>query len=261
MASSQAAVGCVVIHGFRPAEGFPARTDDWLKRGLVDAMPDLRLRDLFGLRPGLFTDVEFLVVAEHEQTGQPAAVLGSRWAFTSTGRRFLHIGVQFVASSLRGGSLFLRTWQAHLAMVVESGFFPALSALKTYNPVAYCAMRSYGKLPGALMFPAMDQPGGDAPMATVAGDIAQALAPDNEFDARCGVLRGVGVPPDLYRERPACDDPFVNAYFDRHVRPGDRLLAIVEVHSPQTEDAIMQRFSLDGRARSGERGTGDTPCA
>lgn len=246
MASPDTDAARVLVRQLEPGEGLSAEDDAWLKRGLAQAMPDLRLDELFRVRPRLFADLEFLVVAEDAATHQALAALGSRWAFTGAGERFLHISVQFVAQSRRGGRLFVGTWQEHLTAVLASGFFPRLSALKTYNPVAYCAMRAYGRLPGAHMYPELDGRDTNAALAAKARDMARTLAPDHEFDARHGVIRGVGVPRDLYRERPRCDDEAVDAYFAEHVRPGDRLLAVVEVGGSQTEAAVKERFGLAG---------------
>lgn len=224
--------------------------DRWLKRGMVEVMPDLRMDELVRLRPALFREPEHLVVARDAEADVPLAVLGSSWQFTAAGERFLHIGVQFVAARLRGGDTFRLSWLEHMAAVLASGHFPSWSALKTFNPVAYCAMRDYGRLPGAVMYPEvqMDSPGRDAALDSVAQCIAGALAPAHAFDPAVGVIRGIGVPRDLYRERPHCRDEQVNAHFAEHVAVGDRQLCIVHVRSKETEAAIMAHFAGRGAA-------------
>ncbi|MFL6130530.1 MAG: hypothetical protein ACJ73E_15890 [Mycobacteriales bacterium] len=222
--------------------------DRWLKDGMTEVMPDLRMRELLELRPDLFREPEHLVVARDADADVPLAVLGSSWLRTGVGDRFLHIGVQFVAARSRGGDIFRRSWVEHMAAVVAGGHFPVWSALKTFNPVAYCAMRDYGRLPGAVMYPEvqMGSVGRDAELDTVARRIAGTLAPRHRFDPEVGVIRDIGVPRDLYRERPRCRDERVDAHFAEHVAAGDRQLCVVHVRSKRTEDAIMAHFAGGG---------------
>lgn len=224
------------------------RIDDeraaWLQRGLVEAMPDLRVADLLVLRPGLLTESQHLVVASDPHSDLPLAVLGSSWKLTGAGRRFLHVGVQFVSPQLRGTDVFRRSWLEHMRIVISHGQFPTLSCLKTYNPVAYCAMRDFGRLPGAVMYPDVTGDGrsdGDG-LRDCAVTIAAVVASDHDFDAETGIIRGVGQPRNLYRQRPLSREQDVNSYFGRHVAEGDRLLCVVEVRSRDTEAAIMQHF-------------------
>ncbi|WP_188830515.1 hypothetical protein [Nocardia camponoti] len=224
--------------------------DNWLKNGLTKVMPDLRMHDLLTARPQLFQEPEFLVVARDTVADVPLAVLGSTWNFTSTGERFLNIGVQFVAAHLRGTDVFRHSWLAHLESVTSSGHFPALSALKTFNPIAYCAMRDYGRLPGSVMFPELQAELTHSDEALIASvqRIANVIRPTQDFDMGAGVFRDIGVPRDLYRKRPRSRDDQVNAYFEDNVAEGDRLLCVVHVRNKQTEDAIMSHFADGGRA-------------
>lgn len=230
-----------VIERFRAGRPVDASTDRWLKEGLGTAMPEMRMADLFAARPGLFREAENLVVAV-DVGGQPLAALGSRWAVTGDGLRFLHIGVQFVSRPHRGGSVFSASWAVLLADLLADGQFPNIAALRTYNPVAYCAMRDYGRLPGAVMFPEMGEAVADPVVARLAGTVAETLAPGADYEPRTGRIRGIGVPTDLYVAEPTCADPGVNRYFARHTRPGDRILCLVHVRSRHTEAAIVAAF-------------------
>ncbi|SNQ46510.1 conserved hypothetical protein [Frankia canadensis] len=227
--------------------------DAWLKAGLARALPDLRMDALFAARPDLFRSAEHLVVCldtgdgdatgSGDGSGRPVGVLGASWASTADGERFLHIGVQFVARDLRGGAAFSASWLALLDDVVSRAEFPRISVLRTYNPVAYCAMRAYGRLPGAVLYPDPQRERRDARIGDLASRVARALAPGARFDRRSGRLAGIGVPADLYRTRPTSDDDLVNAHFARHTRPGDRILCMVHVRSEQTIQAILDGFS------------------
>jgi hypothetical protein len=216
--------------------------DGWLKAGLVAGLPGLRMAELFRRRPRIFHEYEYLVVAVAAGDRVPLAVLAARWQHTSEGLRFLHIGAQFVVDAARGSDVFRQSWRELLAAVCDSGQFPTVSVLKTFNPIAYCAMRAYGRLPGTAMYPDVARPDVDPVLAGMAHEIAQQLAPDHSFDALTGVIRGVGVPADLYRERPSCEDADVNAYFLRHLLPSDRLLTFVLVRTSGTTREIQHRF-------------------
>ncbi|WP_239333226.1 hypothetical protein [Frankia sp. CiP3] len=237
--------------------------DAWLKAGLATALPDLRMDALFAARPELFRSAEHLVVCLDASAdtsagaglddrgaggGRPVAVLGASWASTADGERFLHIGVQFVARDLRGGAAFSASWLALLDDVVSTTEFPRISVLRTYNPVAYCAMRAYGRLPGAALYPDPRRERRDARISELAARVARAVAPGAPFDRRSGRLAGIGVPTDLYRTRPTSDDDLVNTHFARHTRPGDRILCMVHVRSEQTIQAILDGFSQRHRS-------------
>jgi hypothetical protein len=236
----------VTVERYSPARPLEPAAERWLQQGLVRALPDLRLDHLFAVRPTLFRDVEDLVVPVDAGTGEPLGALGSRWVCTAGGDRVLHIGVQFVAQRRRGESVFGRSWWALLEQVVRRGGFPRISALKTYNPVAYCAMRAYGRLPGAVLFPDVQRVHQDAPTRALATELAAVLAPGHPYDPDSGVLHGVGVPRDLYRTRPTCDDADVNGYFGRVTRPGDRVLCVLHVRDRATEAAILDLFGRRG---------------
>ncbi|MCM3883287.1 hypothetical protein [Frankia sp. R82] len=239
----------------------------WLRDGLIDALPDLRMSALFDARPGLLREAQHLVIGVERDSGAPVSALGASWATTASGRPFLHIGIQFVGARLRGGDVFATSWLALLEEVIATGGFPYLAALRTYNPVAFCAMRAYGQLPGAALYPSTsttpggdDGPGGrDAQVAALAGEIATALAPDAPFDPASGRIAGIGVPTDLYRTRPRCDDGDVNAHFAQHTEPGDRILCVVHIPAA-TVDAIMANFvrRTDQNHRSARTSTSST---
>lgn len=236
------------LHRFSADRPLTAADDSWLKRGLARALPDLDLAELFRIRPGLFRETDDLVVAADGGTGDAVAALGSRWVHTGGGVAVLHIGVQFVAQRRRGDTLFGRSWYALLEQVVPSAGFPWVSALKTYNPVAYCAMRAYGRLAGAVLFPDVQARRQDEPLRRLAAEVAGVLAPDHPYDPESGVISRIGVPHDLYRTQPTCADDQVGAYFRRVTRPGDRVLCVLHVRDPAVPAAILQLF---GRRAAG----------
>ncbi|CAJ61063.1 MULTISPECIES: hypothetical protein [Frankia] len=233
--------GHAVVRFSRDCELRPSE-DRWLQAGLAAALPDLRMAELFAARPNLFREADHLIVGVDRVSGQPVSALGASWTATAAGDRFLHIGVQFVDARLRRGPVFSTSWLALLEDVVAAGGFPLLSALRTYNPVAYCAMRAYGRLPGAVMYPEVGPVDQDPDVTRLAGEISATLAPGAPFDPASGRIAGIGVPRDLYRGRPRCDDEAVNEHFERHTVPGDRILCVVHIRETATVDAIVDNF-------------------
>ncbi|MCM3921906.1 hypothetical protein ND748_09575 [Frankia sp. AiPs1] len=247
--------GHAVVRFSRDCELGPSE-DRWLQDGLAAALPDLRMAELFAARPSLFREADHLIVGVDRASGQPVSALGASWTATAAGERFLHIGVQFVDARLRRGPVFSTSWLALLEDVVTAGGFPLLSALRTYNPVAYCAMRAYGRLPGAVMYPEVGPVDQDPDVSRLAGEIATALAPAAPFDPASGRITGIGVPRELYRDRPRCDDAAVNNHFERHTVPGDRILCVVHIRETATADAIVDNF-----VRRTTRSAQDVPAA
>ncbi|KJE21618.1 hypothetical protein FF36_04075 [Frankia torreyi] len=241
LAPAGAPAGHAVVRFSGDCELSPSE-DRWLQEGLAAALPDLRMAELFAARPELFREADHLIVGVDRASGQPVSALGASWTATAAGERFLHIGVQFVDARVRRGPVFSTSWLALLEDVVAAGGFPLLSALRTYNPVAYCAMRAYGRLPGAVMYPEVGPVDQDPDVTRLAGEIAATLAPGAPFDPASGRIAGIGVPRGLYRGRPRCDDAAVNEHFERHTVPGDRILCVVHIRETATVDAIVDNF-------------------
>jgi len=221
-----------------PARTFDEQTDAWIKAGLSKTVHDLRLEKLFTQRPDIFSQTDYLLVYV-DQWRTPSAVLGACWAHTRSGIEFLHISSQFIANGLRRTRVFVETWLALLERLAQQDCYPNIFALKTYNPTAYRVMRRYGAelLPGAI-YPNVRssvQPHG---LTEVAKDIAAVLAPTAAFQPAVGRLVGVGQPADLYIVRPHSCDVAVDCYFQKHLRPSDRLLTIVCLEQPENGEAI-----------------------
>lgn len=228
----------------RPA--LSAADFDRVRTGLAETLPDLRMPELFRLRPDLLDGADYLVAATDTATDRVVGVLASRWLELPSGRPCLHILVQFVGAAYRGGSIFRRSWALHFAELLAEGHeFPEVLALKTYNPVAYCAMRAFSGHPQAAFHPQPAGPAASPPqLRALAVEVAAAVAPGEPFDAEAGTLRGIGVPHDLYPRIPACSEPAVSDYFARTVRPGDRVLCVLHVTTAAARQAILAALGL-----------------
>lgn len=228
----------------RPA--LSAADFDRVRTGLAETLPDLRMRELFRLRPGLLDRADYLVAATDTAADRVVGVLASRWLELPSGRPCLHILVQFVGAAYRGGSIFRRSWALHFAELLAEGHeFPEVLVLKTYNPVAYCAMHAFSRHPDAGFHPQPEGPAASSPqLRSLAIEVAAAVAPGEPFDAEAGVLRGIGVPRDLYPRIPACSEPAVSDYFARTVRPGDRVQCVLHVPTVAARQSILAALAL-----------------
>lgn len=219
---------------------------EWLTDGLAAALPSLRMRGLFQARVDMFSEADLITVVLAGDT--VVGALASRWCALDSGTRFLHVTAQFVADAYRHGGVFRQSWRSHFAGILESGHeFPGLFALKTYNPVVYCAMRTFAAAPGTIFYPGTDEPASGVPAVPVA-EIARVVAPGRPFQPATGVIASAGSPADLYAEMPLSRDEAVNAYFARSLRPGDRILCVLGVQPEGGGAAMIQRaFGLGDR--------------
>jgi len=231
----------------RPADEFSGPAQSRLVEGLIAALPGLRMRALFAARRDMFNDADLITTAE-SRTGELAGVLASRWVTVGDDLRFLHITSQFVAEGHRHGVVFRRSWADHLAtLCAGAGGFPTVSVLKTYNPQVYCAMNSLAAVPGVSFYPAVDHTS-SLGLTGLAVRISRAVSPGHPFDPVAGVIRGAGVPADLYLEPPRSSNQAVNHYFARHARPADRVLCLLSIPAAVTGE-VHRVFTKQRQAR------------
>ncbi len=222
----------------------PADTVEWLVAGLVDALPSLKMRELFELRRDMLTDADYIVATVDTSRDQVVGLLTSRWVTLPSRTPCLHVMVQFVGEKYRHGTVFRRSWSRHFSLLLAEGRpFPDVLALKTYNPVAYCAMLAFSGHPDVGFFPG----GGTAPEAglrRLAAEVAATVSPGHAFDPETGVISGVGVPTDLYPALPVSTMAAVNEHFARNVRPGDRVLCLLHVPTSEGCNSILAALGL-----------------
>lgn len=215
----------------------------WLTDGLTAALPGLKMRELFARRIDMFSEADLITVAVAEPGGGPVGALSSRWVTLASGERFLHVMTQFVGDRYRHRAVFAPSWAAHLArMGAGPEGFPAVTVLKTYNPLVFCSLRTLSRIEDVRCYPSVAGTG-DPRVAGLAGRIADAIAPGHPFDPATGVIRGIGVPRDLYAALPNSSDPLVNRYFAERTRPGDRVLCMLLVPTRQAAQTVLRVFS------------------
>src|SRR5438067_13698645 len=112
------------------------------------------MQELFDSSLDMFRDAHLITVVLDGET--IVGVLSSRWCPLRPGTQFLHVTTQFVAETHRHGTVFRQCWRSHFAELLSGGAgFPRLIALKTYNPVVYCAMRAFTAAPQVTTYPAL----------------------------------------------------------------------------------------------------------
>jgi hypothetical protein len=232
------AVGVISL---APGPSLAADTEEWLVDGLTAALPELRLSALFALRRDMFRDAHVVTVATEATDGAAVGVLSSRWCELPSGRPFLHVLTQFVGTRYQHGAVFRQSWREHFAAL---GTIPELVALKTYNPIVYCALHVFTRIPGVILYPDVSASGGQDPsMTDLAGQVAATVAAGHVFVPGTGVIRDIGVPRDLYREMPRSASSHVNEYFAASATPADRVLCVLSVPG-RAEDAIRAAFGI-----------------
>jgi hypothetical protein len=206
--------------------GLDAVRERELQTSLAEAVPDLRIEEMFRWRPGLLQTYDHLLVARAPD-GAMIGVLGCTWRACGE-LPLLHVGIQMITPQYRRSGLFAQLWRHEIAEVLpHEPYRPSLVGVKTYNPIVYLAMQAFTRIAGGQLYPAVDTGEQDPELAELAVQTCTLLAPEHAFDAVTGTVRAVGMPPDLYQEIPGVGGHPVERYFQRHLDSGDRLLCLL----------------------------------
>lgn len=227
--------------------GVSGAMEQWIVNGLVAALPDYRMAELFDARRDMLRAADVITLAVDVADDSAVGVLSSRWCGLPEGGAFLQIMAQFVGDRYQRSPIFRLSWRDHFTWVAaSSGVFPDLMVLKTYNPVVCCGMRAFSRVRGATFYPDVtaDRQDGDVVTADLAARVAAVIAPGHAFKAGSGVIPGAGVPTDLYPSLPRSTDQRVNRYFARTVRPGDRLLCMLSLPEARAVRSVLRAFGV-----------------
>ena len=256
--------GARILAGGRPT---PAQQEA-LQRDVVAAFPEYRLGVYFAERPGVLAGADHIVLARDDAgigcgdgdgDGRLLGVLVARRKDGAAGA-FLHVEMNLITADRQRSGLLVPLWRALLTRLLdEPGGFPALLALKTYNPMVYSLFSLVAARTGAGLYPPLpaDPAAGDpgvaatSPLAGLARTVATEVSPRAPFDPVTGVLRGAGVPRDFYPSLPTTNRKAVQAYFARNVQPGDRLLCLLAFGDGAEVAPLLRRLGVrvDGPVR------------
>jgi hypothetical protein len=191
-------------------------------------MPDLDIVGYFRSQPSIFTDYDFLVLAEESATRASIGLLGSRMMSTAS-RRFLYIRTAQIVDTFRSSRLYARMQSFMISGVSKSngGLLPELVAMKTHNPRAFVLMKRcfreyvYPRIPGPQSFS----------MSEIATDIASSMWPLQRFSVDTGVIHGVqaAISPNFLPPASRCRDDDVNDYFQSNLTRDDQILCVVHL--------------------------------
>jgi hypothetical protein len=93
-------------------------------------------------------------------------------------------------------------------------------------------------------YPDVDAVRQDPTIARRAERVAAIAAPGHAFVPQTGIIRGAGEPADLYPWLPESRDEKVNDYFAATTLPGDRMLCMLGISTPEAAATILQMFGL-----------------
>ena len=236
------AEGTRIGHGSPVHRPLDKRTRASIVDGISEALPRLRMRELFLQRPEILEEADHLILA-----ADAAGVVGLTTSVRRSGVRgetFLQVPIQMIGERKQRSTLLKRMWAIHLrALLEDPDRLPARIAMRTCNPSAYRALSTFASLPGGDLYPVI---GGSAStrMCEVACRIAAALHPTLPFDPRDGVLHDVGRPRDLYPDIPRSGHFRIDEYFAGRLRPSDRLLVVLELPSGPGIERLLRRLGL-----------------
>ncbi len=238
--------GTLEFSNLAPDRGLAPDVEQWIVDGLTEALPALRMRSLFDLRRDMLREADLITLAVETPGRSVEGALSSRWCTTPAGGRLLHIMTQFVGERRQGdGVAFAGMWGRHLEGIYGStSEFPELWVLKTFNPIVYCAMRSFTRVPGVTFYPDVDAERQDPEITRRAVQVAEVVAAGHAFVPWTGIIRGAGEPADLYPWLPESREEKVNDYFAATTLPGDRMLCMLSVSTPAAAATIMEIFGL-----------------
>jgi hypothetical protein len=223
---------------------------------VIRGMPELRLAELFRLKPDLLRECDHVVTASDCQ-GEFAGVVATRWFAGHPA--FLQLAISLIQGRHQRGSLLRELWHTAFQAVVDGlRSFPAVIALRTYNPAAFQAMRAFALIPGVAIYPRIDGGEQDPAMMQLAGAVAEHVAGKSAFDPRTGVLARAGVPLDFYAALPDGGRDNVRRYFRAHVAAGDRLLCVLCAKDPAARQRICDAFGLRTSGVTTKRTSGVT---
>lgn len=249
----------------------------WLASA-IRQMPELKLAELFRLKPDQLRECDHVVTAT-DSDGEFAGVVAARWfalcqlpsgALAASplvvaprpgtrdpfgdwpegfggNTQFLQLAISLIQSRHQRSPLLRMLWRAAFQAVVAGPRpFPAVIALRTYNPAAFQAMRAFALIPGVEIYPRIDGDQ-DPSMLRLAAAVADHLGGTSRFDPHTGVLERAGVPLDFYAALPEGGRENVRSYLLAHLAPGDRLLCILRAAEQATRQRICDAFGLHTR--------------
>lgn len=241
-------------HGFddyelrfaQPGPPFDLEQESRLIDELSRAMPSLKLREYLEYKRSLLRESTYMVIAFHKSTDEAVAILAVDWyRDEEDAPKFLHLATMLIGEKYQGTTLLMHMLGFMFRCVYHLDHeFPATISMKTYNARSYSIMNMFTQLKalGVELYPSVTGEGSSAEIVDTAKRVAGVLSPGLEFHPDTGVITGGAgdVPADFWPTFPKCRDPRVNAYFQEHMTPHDRLLCVLSSPTEAARQRIME---------------------
>jgi hypothetical protein len=197
------------------------------------------------------TDFDHVVLATDRDTGRHVAMLAANDGDTASGP-YLDLRAAFVIDAMRGGKLICRLLAYAISRISCLGGVPRIIAAQTSVPACYSLLSLFAQtIPGASVFPEPDTVAIDLGRAGLARQIARRAAPQLEYEAGTGTLKGARLTSATCFARTTDADPVVNAMFERNLGSGDQMMVVIDMRDcdeatidAETRDLIRSRWKF-----------------
>lgn len=198
---------------------------------LDESMPGYDVKQYFGSQPNIFRDYDHLTIARDTKTHETVGLLGSKW-FSSPDVTYLYLWTAMISERARKSNLLRSIFFWQLDKAVKEKMIPPMIVTKTYNPIVFKAMMTLPPMiPGARLYPALNEPHQDPEMVALAKKVVALLCPQLEvkYDEAVVVGGQAVLAPNFFPELPPSGSPAIDAFFQKNLTRNDQILMIVEI--------------------------------
>jgi len=191
-----------------------------------------------------FEEFDHVVTAIDDATGRHVALLVANDGATAE-EAFLDLQAVFVIDAMRGRMLMRRMLAYAISRISLFSNAPRVIAARTAQPVCYRSMSLFAQaMPGAVVFPGTDTTVVNLAQAGLARRIARRIAPNCEYDASVGIIRGAKLTGVTCFSRTTQTRSTVERMFDANLGSGDQMLVVVDLRPSDTRGVAGQAEKL-----------------
>jgi hypothetical protein len=177
------------------------------------------------------TDFDHVVLATDRETGRHVAMLAANDGETPDGL-YLNLRAAFVIDAMRGSKLVRRLLAYTISRISCLGIMPQVIVAQTSIPACYRLLSLFSQIiPGATIFPEPEMAVVDLGQAGLARRIARSTAPNLEYEAGTGTIKGARLNTATCFARTIGTDPAVDAMFERNLGSSDQMMVVVDMRA------------------------------
>jgi hypothetical protein len=177
------------------------------------------------------TDFDHVVLATDRETGRHVAMLAANDGETPDGL-YLNLRAAFVIDAMRGSKLMRRLLAYTISRISCLGMMPRVIVAQTSIPACYRLLSLFSQIiPGATVFPEPEMAVVDLGRAGLARRIARSTAPNLEYEAGTGTIKGARLNTATCFARTTGADPAVDAMFERNLGSSDQMMVVVDMRA------------------------------